>query len=126
MLRLTGRVADGVLPSLGYLPGGPADLAEMNKHIDEGTASAGREPAAVRRLLNISGQFAASGGSLLVGPPQQWAEELAAMTFDYGVSGFILAANDAATIELFAGEVAPATREIVAKERAKAGAARQD
>ena len=118
MLGLTGRVADGVLPSLGYLPGGPADLVEMNKHIDEGAVSAGRDPLAVRRLLNISGQIAASGGSLLVGPPQQWAEELAAMTFDYGVSGFILAANDAATIQMFAGEVAPRTREIVAKERA--------
>jgi hypothetical protein len=57
------------------MPDGPADLEEMSKHIDEGAASAGRNPHAVRRLLNISGQFARSGGSLLNGPPQQWAEE---------------------------------------------------
>jgi alkanesulfonate monooxygenase SsuD/methylene tetrahydromethanopterin reductase-like flavin-dependent oxidoreductase (luciferase family) len=118
MLKLTGRAGDGWLPSLGYLPGGPADLAEMNKYIDEGAAAAGREASAVRRLLNISGQFARAGGSLLNGPPQQWAEELTGLTLDYGISGFILAADDAPTIELFAAEVAPATRELVAAERA--------
>ncbi len=119
ILKLTGRVADGWLPSLGYLPGGPADLEEMNKYIDEGAALAGRDPSDVRRLLNISGQFAPSGRSLLVGPPQQWAEELAGITLEYGVTGFILAADDASSIELFAAEVAPATREIVAAERAR-------
>jgi hypothetical protein len=33
------------------------------------------------------------------------------------VSGFILAVNDAATIELFARDVAPETRELVAAAR---------
>ena len=117
ILRMTGRTGDGWLPSLGYLQGGPADIGEMNRHIDEGATEAGRDPAAVRRLLNISGRFASSGGSLLVGPPQQWAEELAEMTMLYGVTGFILAADDAYSIETFAAEVAPATRELVAKER---------
>lgn len=118
MLRLTGRLADGSLPTLGYLPGGFVDLAEMNKHIDDGAARAARDPAAIRRLLNISGQFAAHGnGSPLNGPPQQWVEELATVALEYGVSAFILAADDAATIELFARDVAPATREIVANAR---------
>ena len=118
ILNLTGRIADGWLPSLGYVPGGPAGLKEMNKHIDEGAASTGRDPVAVRRLLNISGQFARTGRSLLNGPPQQWAEDLAGLTLEYGITGFILAADDAPTIELFATEVAPATRELVAAERA--------
>ncbi|NUT33246.1 MAG: LLM class flavin-dependent oxidoreductase [Hamadaea sp.] len=117
MLKLTGRVADGWLPSLGYLPGGPVDLAEANKHIDDAALAAGRSPAAVRRLLNIGGQFAATGNGLLNGPPEQWAEDLAGLTLEYGVSGYILATDDAATIELFAAEVAPATRELVAAER---------
>lgn len=121
MLRLTGRVADGWVPSLPYLPGGPADLEEMNKRIDEGAASAGRDPSAVRRLLNISGQFAQSGRSLLNGPPRQWAEELAGITLAYGITGFILIADDAPTIELFAAEVAPSTRELVTAERARPG-----
>lgn len=121
ILSLTGRLADGWLPTLAYLPGGLADLAEMNKHIDDGAAAAGRDPAAVRRFLNISGQFTRSEQSLLVGPPQQWAEELAGMTLDYGVTGFILATDDAPTIELFAAEVAPATRDLVATARATTG-----
>ena len=119
ILKLTGRVADGWLPTLAYLPGGLADLEEMNKHIDEGAASAGRDPSNVRRLLNISGQFARSGRSLLNGPPRQWAEELAGITLTYGVTGFILGTDDAPSIELFAAEVAPATRELVAAERAR-------
>lgn len=119
ILNLTGRVADGWLPSLGYVSGGPAGLKEMNQHIDEGAVSAGRDPAAVRRLLNISGQFGQTGRSLLNGPPQQWAEDLARLTLEYGITGFILAADDAPTIELFASEVAPATRELVAAARAR-------
>jgi alkanesulfonate monooxygenase SsuD/methylene tetrahydromethanopterin reductase-like flavin-dependent oxidoreductase (luciferase family) len=117
MLKLTGRVADGSLPSLAYLQGGLSDLEELHKHIDDGAAAAGRAPSAVRRLLNISGQFAQAGRSLLNGPPQQWAEELAEITLTYGISGFILMADDALSIERFAAEVAPATRELVAKAR---------
>lgn len=119
ILKLTGRVADGWIPSLAYLRGGLADLETMNSYIDEGSAEAGRDPSRVRRLLNISGQFARSGRSPLNGPPRQWAEDLADITLKYGISGFILAADDAPTIELFAAEVVPATRELVAAERAR-------
>jgi alkanesulfonate monooxygenase SsuD/methylene tetrahydromethanopterin reductase-like flavin-dependent oxidoreductase (luciferase family) len=119
ILNLTGRVADGWIPSLGDLAGGPADLEEMNKHIDEGAASAGRAPSVVRRMLNLSGQFGPTGRAALHGPPAQWAETLAGMALTYGISGFILAADDALTIERFAAEVAPATRELVAAERAR-------
>jgi alkanesulfonate monooxygenase SsuD/methylene tetrahydromethanopterin reductase-like flavin-dependent oxidoreductase (luciferase family) len=117
MLRLIGRAADGALPSLGYLKNGPADLTELNQHIDEGAQAAGRDPKAVRRLLNISGEFTGIGRALLQGPAEQWAEDLAGLTLEYGVSAFILAADDPATIERFAAEVAPATRELVAAER---------
>lgn len=118
MLELVGRAADGWLPSLGYLPGGVSDLAGMNARIDEAALAAGRDPSAVRRLLNISGQLAASPGGLLDGPPRHWADDLAALALDHGISGFILAADDAPTIELFSREVAPATRELVAAARA--------
>lgn len=118
ILGLTGRVADGWLPSLAYLPDGPASLKDMNQRIDEGAAAAGRDPTAVRRLLNISGRFSQTGRSFLDGPPRQWAEDLAGLTVNYGITGFILAADDPATIELFASEVAPVTRDLVAAERA--------
>jgi len=119
ILNMTGRVADGWLPTLAYLEGGVADLEEMNTYIDEGAASAGRDPSSIRRLLNISGQFARSGRSLLNGPPQQWAQDLAEITLTYGITGFFLAAEDEPSIELFASEVAPATRELVAAQRAR-------
>lgn len=117
ILRLTGRLGDGWLPSLSYIKGGPAGLKEMNRHIDEGAASAGRDPSSVRRLLNIEGQFAAVGRGFLDGPPQQWAEDLAGLTLEYGITGFILAADEADSIQRFAAEVAPRTRELVAAGR---------
>jgi alkanesulfonate monooxygenase SsuD/methylene tetrahydromethanopterin reductase-like flavin-dependent oxidoreductase (luciferase family) len=113
ILRMTGRLADGWLPSLGYLENGPADLAEMNRHIDEGAARAEREPSAIRRMLNINGQFATQGGGFLVGPPAQWAQQLAEVATEYGISGFIVAADDPYTIEAFGQEVAPTVREMV-------------
>ncbi|MBL8146766.1 MAG: LLM class flavin-dependent oxidoreductase [Anaerolineae bacterium] len=119
LLGLTGRLGDGWLPSQAYLKGGIADLREMNQHIDEGALSVGREPSAVRRMLNISGRFSRAGAGFLDGMPKQWAEQLAAVTLEYGISAFILGAEDAGTIELFAAEVAPAVRELVAAERAR-------
>ena len=113
ILRMTGRTADGWLPSLGYLPNGPADLAEMNKNIDEGAESSERDPSAIRRLLNIGGQFSQQGRGLFVGPPNQWAEQIVEIAVTYGISGFILAADDQYTIETFANDVAPAAREML-------------
>ena len=117
ILRMTGRVGDGWLPSLGYLPGGPADLTAMNATIDEGADAAGRDPRAIRRLLNVSGAFRPAGSGLLQGPPAQWVDELTEIALTYGTSGFVLAADDAQTIELFAHEVAPGVREAIAAER---------
>lgn len=117
ILRMVGRAADGVVPSLGYLKNGLADLTEINKNIDDGAAAAGREAGAVRRFLNIGGQFTAQSQGFLQGPADQWAEELADVTLTYGVSAFVLASDDTGTTETFAAEVAPATRELVAAER---------
>nr|WP_029136375.1 LLM class flavin-dependent oxidoreductase [Nakamurella lactea] len=117
MLRLIGRSADGWLPSLGYLKG-LQQIAESNMIIDDAALAAGREPAAIRRLLNINGQLSAQPSDrLLVGPPRQWAEQLAALALEYGVSAFILAGDDRDTLALFGQEIAPATRELVAAER---------
>jgi alkanesulfonate monooxygenase SsuD/methylene tetrahydromethanopterin reductase-like flavin-dependent oxidoreductase (luciferase family)/hemerythrin-like domain-containing protein len=104
MLRLVGRAADGWLPSLPGLKGGRADLDAGNKIIDEAAAAAGREPSAVRRLLNIG------GGD--VEP-----EELAVLALEHGMSAFIVVGDDPAVIERFGAEVAPAVREMVSKER---------
>ncbi|MGW4796594.1 LLM class flavin-dependent oxidoreductase [Nonomuraea sp. NPDC004297] len=118
MLRLTGAKADGWLPSLPYLQS-LDQIAESNAIIDEAAAEAGREPAAIRRLLNITGRFGGSGDRLLSGPPAQWAEQLAVLTLEYGLSGYILMADESAVIRTFGEEVAPAVRELVAGERAQ-------
>lgn len=117
ILRMTGRVADGWLPSLGYLPGGVADLAAMNDRIDDSAQAAGRSPSDVRRLLNITGTFGAASRGFLDGPPEQWVEELTDTALTYGTSGFILASDDTATTELYANDVAPAVRDEVRRAR---------
>ncbi len=117
MLRMIGRAADGVLPSLSYLEGGAGAYAEINKHIDGSAEAAGRDPARIRRLLNVNGTFSELGRSFLDGPAEQWAEDLAGVALEHGVSTFILASDDPAAIEEFAAEVAPAVRELVAAER---------
>jgi len=99
ILRMTGRVADGWLPSLSYLEGGPSDLADMNRRIDDAAVGAGRDPRDIRRLLNVG--------------PDQTAEQLAEIALTYGTSGFIVASDDTATTERFADEIAPAVRELV-------------
>jgi alkanesulfonate monooxygenase SsuD/methylene tetrahydromethanopterin reductase-like flavin-dependent oxidoreductase (luciferase family) len=115
MLRLTGRVADGWLPSSAYLP--PAELAGANQTIDEAALAAGRQPAAVRRLYNVSGTFG-RGAGFLQGRPADWAEQLGELALGQGVSTFILGSDDPSTLGRFAEEVVPAVRDQVARSRA--------
>ncbi|HEY6789311.1 MAG TPA: LLM class flavin-dependent oxidoreductase [Trebonia sp.] len=121
MLRLTGELADGWLPSSPYAP--PEQLAAMNAVIDAAALDAGRSPRDVRRLYNIAGSFdggAAAEAEFLQGPPKAWAEQLAELALDEGISGFVLMVNDTATIDRFAAEVVPAVRDLVEAERTAA------
>src|SRR3954470_18747308 len=111
MLALTGRRADGWLPSLSYLK--PGDLAAGNALIDDAAEAAGRSANDVRRLLNISGRFLARSEGPLQGPADQWVEELADHALSDGVSVFILGTDDADDLRRFATDVAPAVRELV-------------
>lgn len=117
ILRLVGRAADGWLPSAAYLQKGLPELAEMNRHIDEAALAAGRDPGAIRRFLNIGGQFSSQRGGFLQGPPDQWAEEIAEVALTYGTSGFILMSDDTAMTQTFAAEVVPAVKELVGPVR---------
>jgi hypothetical protein len=120
MLALIGRRADGWLPTTSYLT--PGDLAAGNKRIDEAAHRAGRSPRDVRRLLNVTGEFSASGRGPLHGPAEQWAEELADLALADGISTFLLGSDDAEDLRRFAADVAPAVRELVAAERSPAPA----
>ncbi|MBD8079887.1 LLM class flavin-dependent oxidoreductase [Cellulosimicrobium arenosum] len=117
MLRLVGTKADGWLPSLAYLKSLEA-LGRGNAAIDDAARDAGRDPAAVRRLLNVGGRLTAQGGDgFLQGPPRQWAEQLAAVTLEHGVSTYVVMGDDPTTLAVVGQEVAPAARELVAAER---------
>ncbi|HEY4278803.1 MAG TPA: LLM class flavin-dependent oxidoreductase [Conexibacter sp.] len=120
MLRLTGRKADGWLPTLDYTS--VDELAGSNRAIDEAAQAAGRDPRAVRRLLNIMDtSFSPNGTGYLHGPPEQWVELLAPLVLEHGFSGFLIGGDDPHTIQTFGGEVAPALRELVERERASGG-----
>jgi alkanesulfonate monooxygenase SsuD/methylene tetrahydromethanopterin reductase-like flavin-dependent oxidoreductase (luciferase family) len=109
MLALTGRVGDGWLPSQAYVP---ADqLAEKNSRIDDAALAAGREPAQIRRLYNVNPSSDAA-----------WAESLVELAVVHGVSTFIVAGDDPRTVQEFGTEIAPAVRELVARERGRGDA----
>lgn len=113
MLRLTGRLADGWWPSLPALAEhGSITVAEGNAIVDRAAVDAGRSPGSVRRLLNL-------GGLLPV-------EQMVAFAVEDGVSVFTADVSDRYSIERLAGEVAPAVREGVAKERRSATARQGD
>ncbi|MBL0888441.1 LLM class flavin-dependent oxidoreductase [Myceligenerans indicum] len=119
MLRLIGREADGWLPSLSYL--GDGDLARGNAVIDEAATGAGRDPAEIRRLLNLGGTIRPDGDGFLRGPVSQWVEELTRLALEDGIGTFIVAADDPDLIETLGGEIAPAVREAVAAARRTRG-----
>jgi alkanesulfonate monooxygenase SsuD/methylene tetrahydromethanopterin reductase-like flavin-dependent oxidoreductase (luciferase family) len=61
MLRLTGRLGDGWLPSLGNLS--PDEVAARHEVIDEAARRAGREPGDIVRAINVGG-----------GDPARWLD----------------------------------------------------
>jgi hypothetical protein len=117
MLRLTGRLADGWIPTLAYAA--PAELAAMTRTIDEAARAAGRDPGAIRRVYNISGRFSPVERGFLDGPVDVWIAHLADLALECGFSAFVLAPGDdtVGDLERFAGEVAPGVREAVAAAR---------
>jgi alkanesulfonate monooxygenase SsuD/methylene tetrahydromethanopterin reductase-like flavin-dependent oxidoreductase (luciferase family) len=117
MLRLVGRLADGWVPSASYLP--PERLADAQARIDDAAAASGRDPAAIRRLYNLSGRIGPGGGGFLDGPPGQWVEQLLPLVVETGMDTFVLGPSEspASQLQLFAAEVAPALREAVTAHR---------
>jgi alkanesulfonate monooxygenase SsuD/methylene tetrahydromethanopterin reductase-like flavin-dependent oxidoreductase (luciferase family)/hemerythrin-like domain-containing protein len=108
MLSLTGRKADGWLPSLPYLQAG--DLARGNAAIDEAAVAAGRDPSEIRRLLNVTAE---SG-----------VDELVQYALEDGIATLLVMADDENTLQTFASETAPAVREQVTAERERGAGVR--
>lgn len=117
MLALTGAVSDGWLPSLEYVDGGLPGVADGNQRIDDAAREAGRDPAAVRRLMNFMRAGFAPGPGFLDGPPELWIDRLTTLARDYGISVFNIGGDDPTTFARFGAEIAPAVRENVARAR---------
>lgn len=122
MLRLTGRLADGWLPSAAYAP--PPQLAALAAIVDAAAEDAGRDPAAIRRAYNVSGRFASAERGFLHGPPRLWIAQLTELALEGGWSAFVLAPGEdaAGDLQRFAEEVAPGVREAVARARRESAA----
>ena len=94
-------------------------LAEMTKRLDEAAMDAGRDPASIRRVLNVN-VVITDGGShgRLQGPPGQWAEELTDLAIMYNFDTFIFWGEGNGQLQRFAEEVVPAAQAQVTGERA--------
>jgi alkanesulfonate monooxygenase SsuD/methylene tetrahydromethanopterin reductase-like flavin-dependent oxidoreductase (luciferase family) len=110
-LALTGRAADGWVPSLGWAT--PDLVPGLSRRVDEGAAESGRDPGEIRRVYNISGTITDGPvRGLLDGPPEHWVEKLASFATDLGFDTFVFWPGDEpdAQLERFAAEVVPALR----------------
>jgi alkanesulfonate monooxygenase SsuD/methylene tetrahydromethanopterin reductase-like flavin-dependent oxidoreductase (luciferase family) len=108
MLRLTGRLADGWIPSLPRFP--LDELAAATATIDAAAERAGRDPASIRRIANVNGVIKDGPTTgFLQGPPEHWAEELQRLHSDHGFDAFVLWAEGEMTEQLgrLAREVRP-------------------
>jgi alkanesulfonate monooxygenase SsuD/methylene tetrahydromethanopterin reductase-like flavin-dependent oxidoreductase (luciferase family) len=122
MLRLTGRKADGWLPSLGVLT--RDELRAGNDRIDAAAEAAGRDPRSIRRIVNVQGVIGDGpapprselpvgylAGEPLAGPADWWAETIDGF-FDDGFDTFVFWPVDPTPgqVESLAGDVVPQLR----------------
>lgn len=124
MMRLLGRMADGLFVSRNYHP--PERLNRFNSLIDESAEEAGRDPATIRRGYNLMGVLdvgrddtKASGldDSYLQGDAAHWTEKIVDWHNDYRQDTFIfwpVAGNQTVQIEAFVHDVVPAVRQTLA------------
>jgi alkanesulfonate monooxygenase SsuD/methylene tetrahydromethanopterin reductase-like flavin-dependent oxidoreductase (luciferase family) len=104
MLRLTGALADGWIPSQSYLP--PDQVPEAMKRVDDAAAAEGRDPKQIRRIYN------------LISDEQPPPEQIADFATELGFDSFIFSPGDKHEVEHLAHDVMPAVKEEVARRRA--------
>jgi alkanesulfonate monooxygenase SsuD/methylene tetrahydromethanopterin reductase-like flavin-dependent oxidoreductase (luciferase family) len=117
-LELIGRRADGWIPGGGISRIG--EFADLAARIDDAAAAAGRDPRAIRRIVNVSGSLTdgSVGEGPLDGPVELWVDHLATWARELGIDAFIVWPPDAGTwmIERLAAEVIPAVRDATRHE----------
>jgi alkanesulfonate monooxygenase SsuD/methylene tetrahydromethanopterin reductase-like flavin-dependent oxidoreductase (luciferase family) len=121
MLDLTGRLADGWVPSSSYAP--PDRLPALLQRIDRAALAAGRRPQDIRRVYNVMGTITSGPAKgPFDGPAGSWIAELTRLVTEVGMDTFIFwpAEDRLRQLEIFATEVAPGVREAVARARGTA------
>jgi alkanesulfonate monooxygenase SsuD/methylene tetrahydromethanopterin reductase-like flavin-dependent oxidoreductase (luciferase family) len=101
MLSIIGRLADGWVPSYGYVKA--PDLLEGNRRIDEAATEAGRDPRSIRRVLNAG---------------QLEADELVSLVVNHGMDTFLVT-DDPDEMRRYARDVVPRVREQVESHRSR-------
>jgi hypothetical protein len=107
MLRLTGRLGDGWLPSLGGRYLSSEDAPRMHAVVDEAARAAGRNPTAIERAVNVM---------TLDGGPGGWTDQLARIAANLRFSTILvgLPGDDPVEFVRRLGEdVAPNVRELL-------------
>jgi alkanesulfonate monooxygenase SsuD/methylene tetrahydromethanopterin reductase-like flavin-dependent oxidoreductase (luciferase family) len=107
MLRLTGRLGDGWLPSLGERYMKSEDALRMHAAVDEAAQAAGRNPEEIERAVNVMA---------LEGPTESWADELARIASDLRFSTILVGVPAEEPIEFvrrLGEDVAPRLRALV-------------
>jgi len=124
-LAVTGRAADGWVPSMGsdWLS---TLYRESRPKIDEAAVAAGRDPSAIVDIFNFGGRITPSplaqtrgeDGRWIGGSATQWIEEMTSAVIDHRAGGFIFRATDdtpaPVALAMFAQEIVPAVREAIA------------
>ncbi len=112
-LSLTGRLADGWIPSYSYAP--PETIPAMLDRIHTAAECAGRDPSAITRIYNVEvhvGDRVADVPGAVTGTPAAITEQLLgflALGFD-GVNLKVGGLDSPSAVELLAHEVLPALR----------------
>ncbi|MGW0854525.1 LLM class flavin-dependent oxidoreductase [Streptomyces sp. NPDC002690] len=115
MLALTGRKADGWIPSYGFF--GLDRLADAVARIDAAARDAGRDPAALRKVYNLNGMIGpVESAEPFQGNVRQWADRIIGLVREHGMNGFVYwpDADHLRQLTRFALEVVPAVREELA------------
>jgi alkanesulfonate monooxygenase SsuD/methylene tetrahydromethanopterin reductase-like flavin-dependent oxidoreductase (luciferase family) len=103
MLRVTGRLADGWLPSIPRLP--LDEVPARQEAIDEAARRAGRDPSHVKRVTNV-------GDGVLGDDPSSWADELARLSEQLRFEAFMVNPVSTDHVRRLGEEVAPRLREL--------------
>jgi alkanesulfonate monooxygenase SsuD/methylene tetrahydromethanopterin reductase-like flavin-dependent oxidoreductase (luciferase family) len=123
-LAVTGRLADGWVPSRGSDWLSPL-YRDSRPVIDEAAAAAGRDPSDVVTIYNFGGRITKEplpqtrdgDGRWVGGSVGQWVDELTAAVQEHQAAGFVFRSTDdsAADVALgrWAQEVVPAVRQAV-------------